>query len=245
MKTLYLAWQAPTSRAWFPIGRLDADPPHNDFRFRYTGGALNAEKGEGFQPLYSFPKFNDDYRASELFPLFENRVLGQNRREYPDFLDWLGLNAQDADPLDILAVSGGERATDNLEVFPRIEKSADNSFKVRFFAHGLRHLSVHSQTRAATLKAGDNLRVMVELNNPATRLAISLLSDDYYMIGWTPRYLVPDFLECIVSTPLREASIVKVNPSPAPAHRRLLLELSGKMPPEHEPMSTPDFRPLV
>ena len=24
--TLYLAWQAPRSRRWFPVGRLDGDP---------------------------------------------------------------------------------------------------------------------------------------------------------------------------------------------------------------------------
>ena len=33
MRTLFLAWQATTDRAWFPIGRLEADTEHSLYRF--------------------------------------------------------------------------------------------------------------------------------------------------------------------------------------------------------------------
>ena len=55
MKSLYLAWQAPEdsnrSKAWFPIGRLDAEAEGTDiesFRFRYIGGAKRAAEEVGF-----------------------------------------------------------------------------------------------------------------------------------------------------------------------------------------------------
>lgn len=46
-------------------------------------------------------------------------------------------------------------------------------------------------------------------------------------------------------TPELEARVIRVNPPPAPANRRLLVELTGKLPEDAEPMSGPDFIPLV
>jgi hypothetical protein len=37
MKTLYLAWQDPEDRRWFPVGRLSFDG--YVYRFVYTNGA--------------------------------------------------------------------------------------------------------------------------------------------------------------------------------------------------------------
>ena len=73
--------------------------------------------------------------------------------------------------------------TDNLQTFPKIEASANGSFHMQFFAHGLRHFPEISRQRAKMLKPGENLRVMIEVNNPATRLTVTLHTDDYVMVG--------------------------------------------------------------
>ena len=79
-KTLFLAWQDKAgTRQWFPIGRLDADVERGDYRFRYTGGAERAQQEAGFPLLVDFPDPQRDYQASELFPLFGNRVIAQSR----------------------------------------------------------------------------------------------------------------------------------------------------------------------
>ncbi len=70
MSTLFVAWQSPApTRAWFPIGRLDAN--HDTFLFRYTRGALDAHKDSGFAPLLSFPDFKNRYESNELFPILK------------------------------------------------------------------------------------------------------------------------------------------------------------------------------
>ncbi|MDP1591105.1 MAG: hypothetical protein Q8M07_25345, partial [Prosthecobacter sp.] len=190
MKTLFLAWQAPEpTRAWFPIGRLDAAPEQSYYRFRYTQGAMEANRLTGMAPLMAFPEFHRKYESPELFPLFKNRVISPSRRDFPEYLGWLGLDAEHSDPIALLAVTGGERTTDNLEVFPKVEKEADGTFKVRFFLHGMRHVSVPAKERGSLLKDGEKLRVMVEMDNPVTRLALALHTDDYQMVGWAPRYL--------------------------------------------------------
>lgn len=249
MKSLFLAWQAPTqspsSRAWFPVGRLDAELSSPSYRFRYTGGALTAQAQAGFEPLLAFPEFRQDYRSDELFPLFKNRVLSPNRKDFDEYLEWLDLDRRHADPIEILEVSGGSRETDNLEVFPKIQKDAEGNFRIRFFLHGLRHLGSVAQERAAHLKAGDGLRVSVELNNPATRLAVPLHTEDYIMIGWAPRYLVDDLLASVPHAPLLAASVARINEGNAPMNKRILIDYHGRVSDGWEPMDSPNFTPLL
>ena len=252
MKSLFLAWQAPKdsnrSRAWFPIGRLDAESSGSEVtscRFRYTGGATRAHEEVGFEPLVSFPDFKEDYLSEKLFPLFHNRVLSSKRADFPEYIEWLGLTREQADPISILSVSGGTRVTDNLQTFPKIEAGADGSFQMRFFAHGLRHLPEASRERAARLIAGEKLRVMIEVNNPATRLAVTLHADDYFMVGWAPRYLVDNLVKCIPQAPEIEVTVVKVNHLHAPLNQSILVEYSGKTSTDHTLMSSLDFTPLI
>lgn len=247
MRTLYLAWQTPDPvRAWFPIGQLDAAPERSDYVFRYTQGALDAKERVGFEPLVSFPDFKKRYESSELFPLFSNRVLSPARKDFADYVRWLGLDAEHSDPIAVLSVSGGERQTDNLEVFPKIEKRKDNSFCCRFFVHGLRHVSQAARTRAEQLKAGELLQVALELNNPAAGAAVQLQSrDDYQMMGWAPRYLVGDLLKAMAEHPDLSAKVIQANIDGAPLNQRVLVELTGKLPKDFQPMASREFQPLL
>ncbi len=248
MRSLFLAWQAsdgsPSGRAWFPVGLLEAAPERSDYRFRYIRGAMQAQQEAGFEPLLAFPDFKRDYRSERLFPLFENRVLSPKRRDFGDYIEWLDLDRDRADPIAILSVSGGQRMTDNLEVFPKVSADAEGHFRVRFFLHGVRHLDEQAVNRAIDMQSGDPLRVMVELNNPATRLAVSLFTDDYRMIGWAPRYLIGDLIASLARNPEIEAKVARVNVD-APLNQRVLIEYNGRMPEGVEPMSGPDFKPLI
>lgn len=168
MRSLFLAWRAP-NRGWFPIGRLDADKHH--YEFGYTKGALAAKRDVGFDALLAFPDLKRRYVSSELFPLFKNRVLDPRRKDFDEYLESLGLKR--CDPIEILSLTGGERQTDSFEVFPKIQKQSDNTFSCRFFLRGLRHVSAAAQSRAESLRCGDELGVSLEVNNPKTGAVIS------------------------------------------------------------------------
>jgi hypothetical protein len=247
MKTLYLAWQdRGKTRQWFPIGRLDANLNKPLFTFGYLKGAERANKEVGFQPLSNFPDFHSKYESDELFPLFKNRVMDRGRSDFESYLQQLDLDPDLADPITILEVSGGTRRTDNLEVFPKISKNKKGEFCTRFFLKGWRYVNDYSKNRIHQLRRGEKLQVSIEVNNPATGLAVQLQTEqDYCMIGWTPRYLVNDILECITKNPLDiHAEIVKINPAPAPSQERALIEMRGKWPKEYEPMNSPDFKEI-
>ena len=243
-KTLFLAWQdKERSRRWFPVGRLDADVEHSRYRFRYTGGAEEAKEEAGFPPLWDFPHLKEDYRSSELFPLFRNRVIAPGRPDRTYYLYNLGLPAN-ADPVEILSVNGGYRITDAYEVFPKLLKHEDGSFKCRFFLHGWRHVNLSAQERIGRLIEDEELYVTLELTNPATGLAVQIQTTDYHMVGWTPRYLVTDLVAAMAESPEYSARVVQVNPQPAPSKQRVLIEMHGRWN-EHEPMTGEDFKPLV
>jgi hypothetical protein len=196
--------------------------------------------------LDDFPDFHAVYQSPELFPMFQNRVLNPSRSDFPEYMQWLDLDPKNNDPLDILAVSGGHRATDHFEVFPKIEREPDGSFRCRFFLHGWRHVNQASQERLQAVQAGEQLSIALELTNPATGFAVQLQTKDYYTIGWAPRYLVSDLAEAMAEAPHRyDAKIVRVNPAPAPYKQRFLVEFTGTLPKDHEPMNSPEFQPIA
>ena len=243
---LFLAWQDKDAarRQWFPIGRLDADVEHSNYRFRYTGGAERAHKEVGLPPMIDFPELRKDYRSSTLFALFKNRVIALGRPDRMEYLRGLDLS-EDATSVEILSVSGGYRVTDSFEVFPKIEKRSDGSFQCRFFLQGCRYVNRIAQERTNDLKPGENLYVTLELNNPATGLAVQLQTLDYHIIGWVPRYLVGDLAQAMLESHGHcSAHVVQVNPLPSLSKQRILIELKGHWG-KHEPMNGPDFDPLV
>jgi hypothetical protein len=242
-KTLFLAWQdRGQSRAWFPVGRLDVSPDR--YRFRYIQGAESARKKAGFEPVIDFPDLRKNYESDKLFALFQNRILTPGRKDFHEYMKMLDL-PDSAEPVEILEVGGGQRTTDSFEVFPKIEKGPDDAFQCRFFLHGCRHVNPDAKNRLDALIAGEKLYVSIELTNPATQFAVQIQTVDYHMIGWAPRYLVADLVAAIAKTPGRyEASVVRINPMPAPSKQRVLIQFRGNWP-DYEPMEGPDFKPLA
>ena len=244
-KTLFLARQDKAeTRQWFPVGRLDADADAADYRFRYTGGARRAQEEVGYPLAVEFPDLERDYRASALFPTFQNRVMSPRRPDFAEYVRKLDLT-KSADPIELLSVSGGHRVTDAYEVFPRLVKDPDGNFVCRFFLHGWRHANAAAQERIDALRADEKLLIALELTNPAGPLAVQIQTTDYHMIGWAPRYLVHDLAMAMAeSTGEYAAQVARINGQPLPWKQRFLIEMSSRWA-THEPMTGEDFQPLV
>ena len=173
-QTLFLAWHgAGENHLWFPVGRLDADVQTGDYRFRYTHGTKRAQKQAGYPLLMEYRDVERDYHSPELFPMFQNRVMSPSRPDFKSYLKSLDLDG-DANPIEILAVNGGERVTDRYEVFPMPARQPDGSFLFRFFLHGWRYTSDAAQQRLGKLEPGEELRIALELNNPVTGQGVQI-----------------------------------------------------------------------
>ncbi len=244
MKTLFLAWQDPISRTWFPVGKLT----HEDdlYYFRYLQGAIVAKEQANFQPLWSFPDLEHCYSSTELFPLFANRLLRPSRPDYQDFVQWLNIPAQQADPIALLARSGGRRKTDSFEVFPEPERDEQGNYHVHFFTHGLSHFPAVIQQYVQSLQAGTPLLVTHDVQNQFDSRALILRTPDLHFVGFCPRYLTQDFFELICQCPQQvTVTVERVNPPPTPLQFRLLCSLTAAWQEDFQPFSAPIYQSLA
>lgn len=244
MKKLFLAWQDPESRRWFPIGRLISDS--KKYQFAYTYGIKKAQEEANFQVLHSFPKLDKVYTSSEIFPLFANRLMRPSRPDYQDYIQWLDLHKNQADPLVILGRSGGKKATDNFEVFPEPERNENGDHYLHFFAHGLRHMPECSQEKVMQLQLEEALFLAHDLQNNYDSQALLLLTEQKHILGYCPRYLAADVGEVLQENPQSVSVQVKrVNPAPTPIQLRLLCKMTVQNSQNFSPFSTQDYQPVV
>jgi hypothetical protein len=240
---LFVAWQDTLSRGIYPVARLrvaEAEEPR--YEFRYIRGALEA-KSRGFVEFDSFPELERTYRSDELFPFFKNRVMPPSRPDYAGYVAELGLAVETADPLDLLARSGGVRATDRLEIYAAPRQDADASVW-HFLLRGVRHLPPTTEERIRRLEPGDRLYVMRDVQNQHNPRALLLRSDDKINLGYIPDLLVDDLAQLDLALESFLVTVAQVNPPPAPVQHRVLCRLYARWPAGRLPFTSERFVPL-
>ncbi len=241
MTVVYVAWQEPKERHWFPVAQLCFD--RATYRFVYTKGAL---RSPDFMPFAQMPDLHQAYTSTELFPLFKNRILSKSRPEYSSFLHWLDLAPGEDEPLTLLARTGGERATDALRIVPCPTPSPDGFYRLSFFSHGMRYFPERIQTFINDLAAGDGLFLMPDPQNPHDSGALALrMVSPAVIVGYCPRYLSHDFRILLQADPLAtRVRIERINRD-APWQLRLLCSIQAPWPQLFQPCSSEDYEVLV
>lgn len=239
---LWVAWQHPFSRAYDLVGRLDVPTVGaGSFRFRYFERAASVA---GFQPFVDLPDLDRVYESDELFALFDNRLTPRSRADYPALAASVGLGG-DADPFEVLARTGGRRATDTVEVVaePVIDIAA-GTLSTDFLVHGVSH---HPGVDVALghLSPGDRLRVLCDVQNPVDPLSLALADPDTRNLGWVPRYLSPLVRRSADRFGWAdiEVSVLHVGDPTGPAHLRLLASLRAPWDPD-DPVLDDSSRPV-
>jgi hypothetical protein len=189
------------------------------------------------------------YESEDLFPLFSNRLLSDSRPEYGKVLQWLGIGGANCQNilLDMLAMTEGIRATDTFEVFKCPAKNLIGQYEVDFFIHGLRRLTKKAVERVNKLTRGDRVYLAWDVQNKYDSAAIILRTDDpVELIGYSPRYLSPDFRYLLEkNNPLEVLVTVERVNQDAPLNLRLLCKLVAPWPAGFQPCSEENFQPLA
>ena len=226
INSVYIAWQAPDTRDWHVVGNLQESK--SGYTFKYTKGALASPK---FTPFSGMNDFNETYVSEELFPLFKNRLLSPKRPEYPKFIEWLGLNGESVNPIEILSRSGGLRSTDQLQVFKKIDVGADGSFEHYFFLHGLSYLNDMANERVSKLAKGEILHLCLDLQNDHDSQAVVIRAHKpAEIVGYCPRYFANDITKMLLNDSKSVHLTVEKFSDDAPHHYRLLCKLTGNIP---------------
>lgn len=242
---LFVAWRSggPTTGHWGPVGKLE----HVDdgYRFVYTHGARTLK---GFEPFPEMPDVTRIYESDTLFPLFANRLLSRSRPEYAAYLTWSGFDQPDPpDPIAILGVTRGLRATDALELFPCPVPDVEGRYSAKFFLHGFRHMPEAARGRVDRLEPGESLEYMFDVSNRFDPEAVALRTCDsagQFLVGYVPRYLAREVrtlhAHCVDRVSI---SVARVNHS-APAQQRLLCRMSSCWPSDFRPCGGKEFEPV-
>lgn len=241
MKTLFVAWQQPISREWIPVARLEHE--NGRFRFSYTRGVFRAQS---FLPFNRMHQLDAIYESTSIFPLFANRLISKSRPEFKDYLRWLGLDSTSDDPLSILALTGGIRGTDSIEIFQPPTINENNVLELSFFARSLSHMPREAIAHIGNLTQGEKLYLMRDCQNKFDKKGLALRTDSpSFFIGFCPKYYAQDLgnLLSLESSNL-EVSVKCVNKD-APLNMRLLCSVSANVPPDFVPLTeTDDFKSI-
>ncbi len=236
MRTVYLAWRHPNMR-WHPVGELRHDG--KAYRFRYVMGSVPAEEA-GLRPLVEFGHFEREYVSPTLFATFENRIPSPTHPRYSAYMEWLHLPA-DARPMDVLARSGGQRATDMFEVFPRPEPDDRGCYVAHAFIHGLQHRPADARARALALTTGEQLDLSPEPRNEVDDLAIRTETREHEHIGYVPRYLAKDLHD--LGLERVSIHVERVNKPPVPMQFWVLCRLEAPWRAGFDPCAVEEFQP--
>lgn len=248
-KVLYVAWRSSKNEdntsQWGPVGRLDNELGH--YRFVYTKGA---KKLNGFTPFPGMSDMKQVYESNDLLPVFHNRMLSRSRPEYRDFLEWGGFNSeQPPNPLDLLGITEGLRATDTLELFPCPQPDANNQYDIKFFLHGIRYMpdAVHNEIRR--LDSGEKLGFMFDVSNDFDPYAVAIRTcspRNRLLLGYMPCYLARDVKVLFGNFQAQNIhlEVARVNPN-APMQQRLLCHMNSPWPESFFPCEGEEFQPIV
>ena len=236
-RRLWVTWQNPDTRAMRLIGCL-AELDDGAWSFWYVRSVHGVP---GFRALASFPELDKEYRSSQLFPVFANRLMSPRRPDYAAYLNALNLD-QRATPFDILARSS-ERATDTIRVFPEpAVDRATGATECVFLAHGIRHIE-GADARIQSLRPGSRLELRAELANPVNPGALLMDAEHDAPVGYVPDVLL-DYVHAVRDHHGAEVRVDRVNPPPAPITLRLLCRLTGQWPPGPLPFTGPEYEPI-
>lgn len=222
MRHLYVAWQDEGTREWIPVAVLSEI--EGGYSLRYTRGAKRCSNFSGLGRMGDLEKV---YYSKALFPFFQNRVISKSRPEYKDYLDWLGLPAVTDDPLSVLSVTGGLRATDSFELIPAPHRHETN-LVLDFFPRRLRHMPFVTIEAIKTLTPGTRLYLMRDIQNKFDPNALLLRTDEPNIaIGYLAKYYGAGLDRLLtVSTKDVIVEVKQVNVD-APLDMRLLCTLTA------------------
>lgn len=223
-----------------PVGRLtvaEVQAGARSYEFVYLGGA---GASAGFEPFPAFPDLDRVYRSHTLFPFFANRLMGARRSDYAQYLVGLNLGS-DADDFDVLARSGGPRATDRIELFQAPTRDSDGFATCTFFVSQLRAIA-SSVLATDDWQPGEQL--VVERDQAHERVTISRHGGA--SLGFVPsfaaRYVDGALASCDANT--ISLTVKHVDRSAAGQPVRLLVEFRCCWTDAEWPFGHRDFMPI-
>jgi hypothetical protein len=237
VRDLLVLWQHPDTRELVPIGRFTYDG--HTYTYDYTRAAATVAD---LRPLPGLDDLNHHYVSERIPAVFAQRVMQEDRPDFAEYVDTLGLDRVTATPWEQIVQSGGMRAGDTLQ-FMQVPRVIDGRALARFLVNGVSHvcegerrfsgrtmsLTLEEQEAALRhLQVGDFVMVEAEDDNPKDPSA-TLVTSEGVPIGWVPRAMSVGVRELMRHASLRP-TVVRIGPPETPPHLRLVLDIDVAAP---------------
>lgn len=199
---LVVVWRDPAQDARHLIGHLARTL--GEIRFWYEQD-LSAAFSKGFKLLPEFPEHRVEaspYTERYLFALFAERIPSQARPDARAMLAGWGVEHVD-DQFEVLARSGGIRATDRIELVEYRRDDDELMAPLEFRVASRRHLD-----DPAPLSIGDEVRLTREPTNDYDPRA-TIVDRSGRHAGYVPRPYVPMFARLLDAGVEVEAKVVR------------------------------------
>jgi hypothetical protein len=195
--SLFVTWQAPESRRFFPIARV-IRRPDGQYEWAYVQAVAEAER-HGFAGLPGYEDLGRVVCTPEPPGLFAHRVPARGRRRPAGTGQPQPAN-DSFDPAPItLLVPLGSGKYERLEVFAPPLPGARGTYWGVFAARGVGRLP-GSDGAAARLEPHQPLRVRPEPDNPVNPHALLLSNGEGVPVGYVPDYLANE-LAVVLAAP--------------------------------------------
>jgi len=223
-RRLFLIWQNPVSRKFVRVGTL-SELVDGRYAFAYTE---DAPAIADFYPLTQFPDLDRTYVSTGLPAFFVNRLMSRKRDSFPEYLHALGIDSPDLDtPMELLARTGGPRATDTFHLVDDLVSNTDGVVTSRFLASGVRHLDADG-SRVACVEEGQRLQLRAEPDNPVNERAQLICAGSGEPVGYVPDWLLADLEELQARASELQIFAERVTPDAQP-HLRLLCRIEARL----------------
>ncbi len=220
-RRLFLIWQNPDTRQFIRVGKL-SELVDGRYVFEYTGGA----DADGFHPLVQFPDVSKSYVSDALPAFFVNRLMSKKRPSYREYLSAIGIDAPELEtPMELLARTGGPRATDTFHLVADLAADENGSVVSRFLASGVRHIP-GSTDALRRIRPGERLELRSDTDNPVNSRAQLVCAASGDALGYVPDWLLPDLEDLRNRSHAWSITAEQVTPDEHP-HLRLLCRVEA------------------
>ena len=230
MSRFLVTWRSRTTERTTPVGVLISGG--QDFLFSYLPTVAHLED---FRAFVNFPDLKREYRSSELFPFFSQRVMDRRRPDHQAYVAALGLPA-DASVIDVLGRASGQRKGDTVQVILEPTVEPDGSVHHAFLLSGTRYAPGDAPSVIDALQQGADLTFRPQPENLVNPDAQLICESHGQALGWVPDALL-GFVQEVITNDYR-LTATQVNGPEWPNHLRVVAQLRGSVPPGFVPFDS-------
>jgi hypothetical protein len=190
VSSLFITWQAPESRRFYPIARLTR-VSDGEFELAYIRAVREAER-EGFAGLPGFEDVEEVYRSSALPSLFQSRTASRGRRVHlegeSESVPQPANDVLDAAPITLFLNRQPGAPAERLEAFAPPLPGGGGRYWGAFVIRGVGRVG-GSADLVERLSADEALALVPEPDNAYNPRALLVARTDGTLIGYAPDYL--------------------------------------------------------